>query len=586
MTDSGEEMVATMRVNSLWTRLGLAALAALTAYLLHPTFWPAAWLSVYTVTVVADRFLFRHALTFERSEQWRASEWQRIVSVIVTVVVFSSLSVYNWFLGGAEGRVFAAISVCCSLMSVTLTMYHKKRYLFAALVPHALYLISLPVVTVILSSGGAALPFAVVSISILAYLVYLMVAVRTLNGNMLALGQARQVAEAAMHAAEEANAAKSNFLAVITHEIRTPMNAVVSSVNLLRKTSLDDGQRAHLNLMAEANDVLLGLLNDVLDLSKIEAGKMTFEASAVYLPEMLRNLEALFLPQATEKGLTLKTILARDLDEQVISDPLRLRQILFNLVSNAVKFTSQGTIWLRVRRRKDGMLGFEIEDQGIGIDAEQLERIFSSFEQGEAATTRRYGGTGLGLAISRKLARLMGGDITVRSEPGLGSCFCLSLPYEPSTSVMSTPDVPAVAAARRPEPLIHVLIVDDHEVNRRIVSLFLEPMGWGWTMADNGIEAVERCYARRFDVILMDMQMPLLDGIAATRRIRAGKGPNRETPIIALTANSMDYHRAAWAEVGVEDFLTKPIDPELLITTLLDKAEGRAALPGDQAISV
>lgn len=362
------------------------------------------------------------------------------------------------------------------------------------------------------------------------------------------------------------------------------MNAVVSSVNLLRKTQLDERQRAHLNLMAEANDVLLGLLNDVLDLSKIEAGKMTFEAAPIDLPEMLNNLEALFLPQAREKGLALKTIVARDLDAHVISDPLRLRQILFNLVSNAVKFTSQGTIWLRVRKLKDGMLGFDVEDQGIGIESDQIERIFSSFEQGELATTRRYGGTGLGLAISRKLAQLMGGDITVRSQPGKGSCFCLSLPYRAAEPAPIVEEI-AIVTESRPEPSIHVLIVDDHEVNRRIVSLFLQPMGWGWTMADNGIEAVERCHARRFDVILMDMQMPLLDGISATRRIRASKGPNRETPIIALTANAMDYHRAAWAEVGVNDFLTKPIDPELLITTLLDKAEGTPSVVNDSALS-
>ncbi len=311
---------------------------------------------------------------------------------------------------------------------------------------------------------------------------------------------------------------------------------------------------------------------------------MAFEAAPIDLPEMLGNLEALFLPQASEKGLTLKTILARDLDVAVISDPLRLRQILFNLVSNAVKFTTRGSVWLRVRKTKDGMLGFEIEDEGIGIEPDQLERIFSSFEQGELATTRRYGGTGLGLAISRKLAQLMGGDITVRSQPGKGSCFCLNLPYQAAVTAPVAAAEVTVVAASRPEPTIHVLIVDDHEVNRRIVSLFLEPMGWGWTMADNGIEAVERCHARRFDVILMDMQMPLLDGISATRRIRAGKGPNKQTPIIALTANAMDYHRAAWAEVGVDDFLTKPIDPELLITTLLDKAEGKVLSGPDQGI--
>ena len=583
MTEGGEVLVARARVKSLPVRVALSGLAAVTAWLLHPTIWPFIWLGAYGLTVVLDIWLFRRALGYS-PQQWQKAKWWLPASITLTVAVFSSLSVYNWFLGGPEGRVFAAISLCCSLISVVLTLYYRKLYLFAALVPHALYLLGLPLATLILSGGKEALPFAVVSISILTFLLYLMMAVRTINRHLDELQASTEVARDAMRTAEAATAAKSNFLAVMTHEIRTPMNAVVSAVNLLRKTPLMPNQLSHLNMMADANEVLLSLLNDVLDLSKIEAGRMTFERTAIDLTEMLANLETLFAASAREKGLRLKIILARDLDTHVLGDPLRIRQILFNLLSNAVKFTEVGNIWLRARKVETASgdrLTFEVEDEGIGIEPDAIERIFNSFEQGELATTRRYGGTGLGLAISRKLARCMGGDISVKSIPGRGSCFSVALPYEAEISIVPAEGDAVIEAAE--DASVHVLIVDDHEVNRRIVSLFLEPLGWSWTMADNGAEAVERCQMRRFDVILMDMQMPVLDGISATKQIRALRGPNQQTPIVALTANTMDYHRAAWAEVGVLDFLTKPIEPDVLISTLLARANETVPLAEDVA---
>jgi signal transduction histidine kinase/CheY-like chemotaxis protein len=563
MTDTSDKAIARMRVKGVMTRLALAGLACALAYLLHPAIWPALWLVAYCVAQAVDYALFLNVL----KEQPKVREWQLLTSLVANVLIFSSITAYNWFFGGAAGKMFAAISICCSLINAVLTMYYRRRYLYASLIPHAAYLLGLPVVTLFSGSATQALPMAVVIVSIVAYLFYLMSAVRTLNNSMVGLRQAGDLAHDAQVTAERANAAKSNFLAVITHEIRTPMNAVVSAVALLRKTPLNDHQKAHLSMLGDASEVLLGLLNDVLDLSKIEAGKMSFERSAIDLNDMLHNLEALFWPQAREKGLELKTVMARDLDSHIVSDPLRLRQILFNLVSNAVKFTAKGTVWLRVRKVDDQII-FAVEDEGVGIAADDMERIFSSFEQGEAATTRRFGGTGLGLAISRKLARLMGGDITVRSQIGRGSCFYLSLPYETANRMPEPESAEEMTCETPEETAMHVLIVDDHEVNRRIVSLFMEPMGWAWTMADNGEAAIELCHSRKFDVILMDMQMPGIDGITATRHIRSERGPNQLTPIIALTANAMDYHRKAWAEVGVYDFLTKPIDPELLLGTL------------------
>ncbi len=517
-----------------------------------------------------------------------------LASIVINVLIFSALSVYNWLVGGTEGKIFAAVTICCSLISNTVTLYARKPYLYASVIPHALYLLSLPLISLAIylmpelhgsAPQGSPLPMAVVTVSLITYLIYMAVAVRKLNGTMAALEQARDEAQAARKAAEDANAAKSNFLAVITHEIRTPMNAVVSSVNLLKATPLDSAQRAHLSMLSHASEVLLGLLNDVLDLSKIESGKMSFERANVDLNDLLRNMSALFQPQITDKGLSLDIEVAADVGALIVSDPLRLRQILFNLVSNAVKFTASGKISVRVGRLADGgseRLSLQVQDEGIGIAPELHERIFSNFEQAEATTTRRFGGTGLGLAISRRLARFMGGDITVISEPGRGACFCLTLPYEAALETLA-PDIKVIGPPLT-EPVgdgdgLHVLIVDDHEVNRRIVSLFIEPLGWTHEMAENGAEAVEICRQSRFDAILMDMQMPVMDGVTATREIRRQDGENRDTPIIALTANAMDFHIRAWAEVGVHDVLTKPLEPNLMIRTV--HARALASFAGD-----
>ena len=571
-----DDLIAVMRVRTTGTRIALGGLAAVTAWLLHHSAWPAAWYGLYCLTQGADYIFFRTA----------HAAWLRLTSLALSVVVFTSLSVYNWFLGGNEGRIFAAISICCSLISVAVTLYPSRRYLFAALVPHAACLLGLPLATLVLEPQTDRSALGVILISIVTFLVYLTTATRKLAAAMNALRASGAEAERLRRAAEAANTAKTNFLAVITHEIRTPMNAVVSAVNLLRRTRLDEEQKSHLQMLNEASNVLLSLLNDVLDLSKIEAGKMTFETAPVELAGMMTHLQTLFWPQAQQKTLTLRTQVDTNVAPEVLSDPLRLRQILFNLVSNAVKFTDHGTVRIRVRTRMDAddaRLIISVEDEGPGIAEEDLERIFLSFEQGEVATTRRYGGSGMGLAISRRLARLMGGDITVRSIEGKGSSFSLNLPYRPARvqpenlTAETAPDAVEtdIATDAIKSPPVHVLIVDDHEVNRRIVTMFIEPLGWGWTMAENGAEAVELCQSQTFDVILMDMQMPVMDGLTATRTLRAERGPNQATPIVALSANAMDHHRKAWADIGVEDFLAKPIDPESLITTLAYKAAGQ-----------
>ena len=314
--------------------------------------------------------------------------------------------------------------------------------------------------------------------------------------------------------------------------------------------------------------MLVGLLNDVLDLSKIEAGKMQLESSVVDLREKLGSLGRLWEPKAAANGVRLKIEIEPDVPDCIRTDPLRLQQMLFNLLSNAVKFTDDGSITVTVDwRDADHRLIMAVTDTGCGIPADRLAHIFDSFEQVDAGTTRKYGGTGLGLAISRRLAEIMGGRLTAESVVGEGSTFVLSLPVEAVAK-------PAVAPRRKAasQKELHgkvILAADDHPVNRRILTLLLEPHGCQIVLVENGAEAVEAARSQRFDAILMDMQMPVMDGLEAAAGIRA-EGLNRRTPMIALTANAMDVHRAAWDATGVHAFLTKPIDPALLAATLAE----------------
>jgi len=355
------------------------------------------------------------------------------------------------------------------------------------------------------------------------------------------------------------------------------MNAVLSAAHLLKRTPLNPEQEDHVAMLTNGGQVLVGLLNDVLDISKIEAGKMVLDHADLDLGEALDSLIKLYQPKTDASGVSLRLMAANDLPGAVRTDPLRLRQILFNLVSNAVKFTDEGEIIIRAGRGQGadrGEVWFEVSDSGIGIDAEAMTRLFGSFEQAKAETARHHGGTGLGLAISRRLAEMMGGTLTCQSTLGEGSTFRLVLPLiETDATALAPSDAEAIAMD--PGRRLSILVAEDHEVNRKIVGLFLEPLGWRLTMAKDGGEAVAMAGQESFDAILMDMQMPVMNGVDASMAIRRAGGPNAQAPIIALTANALGHHREAWEPVGVAGFLTKPINPELLVQTLIEATASR-----------
>jgi PAS domain S-box-containing protein len=367
--------------------------------------------------------------------------------------------------------------------------------------------------------------------------------------------------------AESANRAKSVFLANMSHEIRTPLTAIIG----FSESLLDHGQTLSdrvdsIQTIIRSGRHLLGIISDILDLSKIEAGKLEIERMPVALRVLLQDVRALAALRAAEKGLAFHMDGVFPLPQQFLGDALRLKQILLNLTCNAIKFTDSGSVSVRVRHLPAAdQLSFEVTDTGIGMTDEQMEKLFVPFTQADSSTTRRYGGTGLGLFLSKQLAEEMGGAITVTSTPGAGSCFTLSVPtgslegvaFVHDASAWMEPSGTAGAAAAAPRLAGRVLLAEDNPDNQRLIALHVQRLGAELAVAGNGEEALQRALAEPFDLVLMDMQMPVLDGIQATRRLRA---QGYRGPIVALTANAMQEDIRRCEEAGCDGFLTKPID--------------------------
>ncbi len=374
-------------------------------------------------------------------------------------------------------------------------------------------------------------------------------------------------------AAEDASRAKSDFLANMSHELRTPLGGILGYAELLRREGeTSPAGRRYAELIGGAGANLLALVNDVLELSKVEAGAVELEQRPLELADLLRSTLDLLRPAAGAKRLALDLDLPRE-PVHVMGDAVRLGQVLMNLLGNAVKFTDRGLVGLSLRavRSEDvWSCRFSVSDTGLGIRADRLERVFRRFEQADGSITRRFGGTGLGLAIVQGLVDAMGGRIDVESAEGAGSVFTVRLDLPAATPAPAALPAaqPPGPAAPRPLEGLDVLLAEDVEMNRELVRLFLEPAGVRLTTARDGLEAVELAAARPFDVILMDMQMPKLDGLAATRRIRGEGGPNAGVPIVALTANMLDAEIARCRAAGMDDHLGKPFDAAALKAAL------------------
>jgi len=484
---------------------------------------------------------------------------------------------YLWTQVGDLGIAGATMFLCGNLVQLVVSSLGASRLFWASATPLIGYLIIIP----LLAFGREGLVDGLLVSACAILLVFYMTVMWV--SQQRALGQIRQSrlrAKAAQREAEAASQAKTDFLATMSHELRTPMNAVLGAAALLGRTELSEEQRGHVAILADGGTILMHVLNDVLDLSKIEAGKLSIDPTRTDIHDFVRRCAALWAPRADDKQLQFSLSISPDVPQHVLVDSTRVGQIVFNLVSNAMKFTETGSICLSLDAElvePDRVeLRLHVADSGIGMSEDALARLFTAFSQADGSISRRFGGTGLGLSISQKLAEMMGGRISVTSKAGQGSTFSLRLNADvaraPDIDLSGTEDVEDDA-----RPALRILVAEDNLSNQRIIDFFLRPIDAEVTIVCDGQQALEALSVSAFDLVLMDMQTPVIDGLEATRRLRASGGINAGIPVLALTANVMDAQKKACFEAGMTGHIAKPIDARLLLTEVINAFESRFA---------
>lgn len=543
-------------------RLGSLALIGIGEWLVGAPVEAQWWALMTGLTMLADA-LMQNRLARAPARMLRGWAGRfAIASSAVCAVMFATLSIFAWQLQTELSFMAFCLINIGAMQYNALAFSNWPPTLWALSAPPAALLVGAPLAAAFYQQN---LSMALIAIACILFVTMTAGAFRNNQRNVTALRGALLDSQAMRSHAERATQAKSDFLAVMSHEIRTPLNAVVAAAHLFDRPDMAEDQRRHAQMLQGAADTLTALLNDVLDISRIEAGKIEIDSVPFPLRERLAELTELWRPRAEAKGLEFIADIPEDAPARALGDPLRLQQILSNLISNAVKFTREGSVTVTVEWQQWIGLIIDVTDTGRGIPGDKLEAVFGTFEQARGGEGDHPGGAGLGLAISRRLARHMGGDITVASIVRRGSRFRLELPLKPLEAAED--EESAEAAQQTSLEGMRILAADDNDVNRMVLDALLGPLGCKLTLVCDGGQAVDAARAERFEAILLDMRMPNMDGVEAARRIRRD-GANRETPIVALTANAFDAHREAWAAVGANGFIPKPIRPDVLTTTL------------------
>jgi signal transduction histidine kinase/ActR/RegA family two-component response regulator len=544
----------------------------------HPLIAVASTLTAILADWVAQT-LYRHWRA-EFAEQPDRSIAGRVLTVMVArsvIAVWGPLAAYVVSPGQAE---LAALTIMVGLLlsSATGQGSMSRRAFWASAGPVLLAIaiafgVGFETRTAVILLGGLAL--LAMFLSVLAGSAMRVLgdwtAVRSLNDELIArLRAEREEADQAREEARRAGEAKAAFLATMSHEIRTPMNGVLGMAQMLRRSVTTSEQRAQVDTLIHSGEFLLSILNDILDISKIDAGKLELSEQPEDPRALLSHLVDLWRPTAEARGLTLTLEIADGLPSALRMDAQRVRQILFNLIGNALKFTETGGVGVKVTAEPAGVHGvllcIAVHDTGIGIAPDALARLFERFSQADQSTARRFGGAGLGLAISRQFCDLMGGVISAESTPGKGSTFMVELPL---AIAHQAPDAPEPIAQSAPAATgLCLLVVDDNDVNLTVLKQILGALGHDVVCARSGAEALEIAARRAVDMVLLDIQMPGMSGPETLRRLRAIEGPNRTAPVVAVTADVLSHDKAGYGALGFQGYVAKPIQVPALAAAL------------------
>lgn len=606
----------TMRRRNLELRCGVVAAGA---FVFEPIIGFAAalvWAVAYFAIQAVDTWAF-HPVTSGKAE--RLPAWRKALGagvMLLNTAAYGAVTIPLWLDGGLAGGLVAALVLAGGCCHAVMTTGGSRRVQVLTLTPLLLYLAATPLWLDRIGAGPDVILAAFISCVVFAG--FVVAAHSRTQALARSEREARRLSDRRSAESEAAAADKSAFIAAVGHDLRTPLSAILTGAAELRANAADSAERSHAGLILDAGQMMNRLLDDLLDQSRLEAGRMQIEPVVFNLRDLLARSCRFWQGQARSKGLRLIIEGGRRVPAWVEADPTRVRQILNNLLSNAVKFTSEGEVRVRLNawEADDGRcaLTIEVADTGEGMDTDQIARLFRPFDQTRSGVAGRHGGSGLGLWISRGLAQLMDGRLTVRSAKGEGSAFTLALIVEPAEAPILAPALPAVAAvgagfaplpaasaepevqadslqppvietdasADEDERPLRVLVVDDHDINRRAVQLILAPLGCDIAQAENGLAALDLASAEAFDVIFMDVRMPELDGRETTRRLRDRAGPNQHVPVIAVTADTAPDDVRACAAAGMTWFVGKPLTPASLLGALQAVLSGESRLEHEE----
>lgn len=553
-------------------------LAGVVAWALHAAGlggWIGPWLSLAALVQLFEYLAmtpFRRAVPSDDPRLMGLA----LASTALMAAAYGGVGLAIWSTNYPALVTLAALTLAGGLLTNVASGIGSRTVFFVGATPYLVVLALMPVVKIV---QGDLQGVVVMSLASALFAGAILNVYWRVHAARRAEIQALAESERRVEQAQAAMADRAAMAAIVSHELRTPVSAILAGAHVLRDGTLPDQREETADLIIDAGRLMTGMLNDLLDHSKMEAGAMPLEARDFELGDFIRDAVRFWAAPAAEKGLRLE---ASGVDGDPVwlrGDPYRLRQVVNNLISNAIKFTPSGVIRLRAQAPvSEGRrcLTLTVADQGAGISAEAMTRLFSPFAQGSAEVARTYGGTGLGLTVSRELARLMGGDLTATSVEGQGATFTLCVDLPPGTPV--APEDASDAAPPAPMRRIRALAVDDHEINRRTIALVLQPLDVDLTTASDGHIALSLLDQRAFDVVLMDVNMPGIDGNETTRRLRASGGPNAATPVIGFSAGTEAEQVAACYAAGMTDWLAKPLEPRRLYDALQRAAAGAEAV--------